>query len=91
MSILYAYYVIGFAPGGLAPPPIPAPLIIQTNDTLATVMGTGYLNGSDVTWGITYQNNLQVALVSTSDKTPVWLAIQIDGSNNVNLVAPSAV
>jgi len=90
MSILNVTYFAGFWPsiGGAI---VPAALSIQTDDSLATVMGTGYLNGSDSTYGITYQNNLQMALVSSSDSTPVWLAVQIDGSSNVNLVAPSAV
>ena len=68
----------------------PSTILITTSDPLATVMGTGYLNGSVATYGITYSNNL-MALVTTSDSTPVWLAVQIDGSNNINLVAPTTV
>lgn len=70
---------------------IPCCLLIDTNDPIATVMATGYLNGSDVTFDITYAD-IQLALVTTSDlETPVWLAINIDGSSNVNLIAPSSI
>lgn len=70
---------------------VPCTLLINTSDPIAAVLTTGYLNGSDVTYGITYANT-QMALVVTSDlTTPVWLAIQIDTSSNINLVAPSAI
>ena len=69
---------------------IPSTLLIQTSDTISTVMGTGYLNGSDETFGIIYANTL-MALVTTSDlQTPVWLAVSISGSD-VSLIAPSSL
>lgn len=66
----------------------PSWISVDTNDDLATVMGVGYLNGAGAPY-VTWTNNL-MCLVTTSDTTPVWLAVQIDGSD-VNLVAPSTV
>lgn len=69
---------------------IPSTVLVNTTDTLATVMGVGYLNGTDETWGITWSSSL-LCLVTCSDTTPVWLAVSIDGSSNVSLIAPSTV
>lgn len=66
----------------------PAWIIVNTTDTLATVMSTGYLNGTGAPY-ITWTADL-MCLVTTSDKTPVWLAVTIVGSDVV-LVAPSTV
>lgn len=63
----------------------PADIFISTSDNLVTVMGLGYLNGSDVTYGITYSNDL-IALVLTTDGLS-WLSISVDGSN-ISLVPP---
>ena len=68
----------------------PSTLFIQTSDPIATVMGTGYLNGTDSYYGFTYQSNL-MCLVSTSDTTSIWLCINIDGMSNISLVVPTAV
>lgn len=69
---------------------IPSTLLIQTSDPISTVMSTGYLNGSDETFGIIYANTF-MALVTTSDlQTPVWLAVSISGSD-VSLIAPSSL
>ena len=67
---------------------VPCTLLIQTSDDISTVMGLGYLNGSDVTYNIIFSNSL-MALVTTSDlATPVWLAISISGSD-ISLISPA--
>lgn len=65
-------------------------IMVQTSDPIATIMSTGYLNGSDTTFEMVYTNT-QMAIVSSSDTTPVWLAVQIDGESNINLVAPTTI
>lgn len=67
--------------------------MIDTSDSLATVKGTGYLNGQTLnSFGVIGYSPVfttgQMALVSTSDSGTVMLMIQIDGLSNVNLVAP---
>lgn len=88
LSTVASYEItLGFFPGTV---------LINTNDTLATVMGTGYLNGQtlqptgDLLATPTWQTN-QSAIVITSDKGPVSLTVSIDGSSNVNLIAPYVV
>ncbi len=71
----------------------PAWVMIDTGDSLATVMGTGYLNGQTLApFGVIGFSPAfttgQMALVSTNDSGTVMLMVQIDGSSNINLVAP---
>jgi len=73
---------------------IPSILLIDTNDTLATVKSTGYLNGQSIlpcgflTTPMPPLTTGQVALVTTSDQTtPVWLVVSVDGSSNINLIS----
>lgn len=66
----------------------PAWVSVNTSDNLATVMGVGYLNGQGAPF-VTWTNDL-MCMVTTSDTTPVWLAVTIVGSDVV-LVAPSSV
>ena len=47
---------------------------INTDDTLAEVLVTGYLNKSKHDFQIPY-NNRQMALVYTTDSGTVWLSI----------------
>jgi hypothetical protein len=74
---------------------MPSWIMINTGDTLATVKGTGYLNGQTLNpFGVIGYSPAfttgQMALVSTSDSGTVILMVQIDGSSNINLVTPSA-
>ena len=74
----------------------PGWIMIDTSDTLATVMGTGYLNGQTLNpFGVIGYSPVfttgQMALVMTSDSNTVILRVDIDGSSNINLVAPSSV
>jgi hypothetical protein len=85
ISTIASYEItLGFFPGTV---------LIDTSDTLSTVMGTGYLNGQtlqptgDLLATPTWQTN-QMAIVTTSDKGSVILLVQIDGESNINLVAP---
>jgi len=71
----------------------PANLLIDTSDTLQTVMGTGYLNGQTLNptgffTSPTFLNG-QTASVITTDMGTVDLVIYIDGSSNVNLIPAS--
>lgn len=71
----------------------PGWIMIDTSDSLATVKGIGYLNGQTLNpFGVIGYSPVfttgQMALVSTSDSGTVMLMVQIDGSNNINLVAP---
>lgn len=68
----------------------PATLLINTDDDVATVMGTGYLNGSDTTFGVTYAEDLIALIIVTDRPTPIWMGIEIDGSD-INLVAQSTI
>jgi len=75
---------------------LPGFIFINTSDTLAQVMATGYLNGQSISPSgyilpISGFSNLMMAIVSTSDSGVVNLVVNIDGSNNVNLVAPAAI
>lgn len=58
---------------------MPVVIQIQTTDTYAQVMATGYLNPAKVL-GTVFNNN-QMALVNTSDDGPVWLQVSIVGPN----------
>jgi len=69
----------------------PTTIQITTNDTLATVLVSGYLNESVSAFGFTY-NNYQMALVYTTDSGTVWLRVEVtySGSTPVySLVSPS--
>lgn len=73
---------------------LPAFDIIETSDSLATVLGLGYLNGQIlVNCGFLYPpatwTNGQRALVQTSDVGLVFLDVSIDVSGNISLVLPS--
>jgi hypothetical protein len=70
---------------------MPSWVSIETSDPIATVMATGYLNGTNETWGINYSNAM-MALVTASDlTTPLWLAINIDAQSNINLISASNI
>lgn len=65
---------------------LPNVIQILTNDTYATVTGTGYLTASQKL-GNTF-NNQQMALVYTTDEGPVWTKVVItySGSSVLNTV-----
>ncbi len=60
---------------------LPEFILIQTNDTLATVTTAGYLNHSKTYFQFPY-NNGQMALVYTTDGTgqTQWLSVSVSGS-----------
>lgn len=58
----------------------PTVIYIQTNDTAATVVVTGYLNKSKKIYGSVYTND-QMALVYTTDRGVIWLQVRISGAN----------
>ncbi len=67
---------------------------INTNDSLATVLVSGYLNDSVQAFGVTY-NNYQMALVHVTDNggEQVWLSVYVttSGSSHVySLVSRAA-
>lgn len=69
----------------------PTTVTITTNDTLATVLTTGYLNDA-VTYFQYPLNNFQMAEVKTSDEGVTWLRVSVTYVNNTpvySLVAPS--
>lgn len=69
----------------------PTPIYINTNDTLATVTTTGYLNASVTHFQYPY-TNWQMAEVYTTDSGVVWLRVNITFSSGLpvySLVAPS--
>lgn len=68
----------------------PATILIDTSDDVATVMGAGYLNGSDITFNITYAEDLIALVIVTDRSTPIWMGIEIDGSD-INLVAQATI
>jgi len=59
---------------------LPVPIFIETNDTLATVLVSGYLNHSRNSFGFPYSNH-QMALVYTTDQGVTWLAVSVSGSD----------
>jgi hypothetical protein len=64
---------------------LPEFILIETADTLATVLGkTGgqpsYLNKSKQDFQFPY-NNQQMALVYTTDQGVVWLSVVVNGTN----------
>lgn len=67
---------------------LPTFLLMETNDTLATVLATGYLNRTAATLDFAYNNN-QMALVYTTDNGPVWLKVVISGLN-ISLAYPAS-
>ncbi len=58
---------------------VPTFILLETNNTLAEVTVTGYLNASARTFGIPYTNH-QIALVYTTDQGSVWLQIAVTGT-----------
>lgn len=58
----------------------PTIVYLNTNDTLSTVLATGYLNNVRTEFQVPF-NNYQMALVITSDLGPVWLRVLVSGSN----------
>ena len=69
----------------------PTPIFINTNDTLAAVTTTGYLNQSVTNFQYPY-TNWQMAEVYTTDSGVVWLRVNITTSAGhlvYSLVAPS--
>ncbi len=64
---------------------LPVQIYISTNDTLATVSTTGYLNTA-VTYFQYPFNNYQMALVETSDQGPTWMRVlkQSNGAGGYN-------
>src|ERR1017187_7734816 len=64
----------------------PSVIYIQTSDTFAQVITTGYLTLQRQS-GFTF-NNQQMALVFTTDDGPVWLNVVVVGSV-VSLVSPN--
>lgn len=61
------------------------PLFINTNDTVATVTTTGYLNASKALFGNQFING-QMAQVFTTDSGADWYKVSISG-DNISLVA----
>jgi hypothetical protein len=73
-------------------PAIPGLIYINTTDTLAQVMATGYLNGKTLNpSGFLGQTPVfqsgQIALTQTSDMGVMELQINIDSSSNINIVS----
>lgn len=66
---------------------LPTVIYIETSDTLATVLTTGYLNDSRNAFGFQYNNN-QMALVYTTDAGTTWLRVSVSGTD-YSLVAPT--
>lgn len=66
----------------------PTVIYINTTDTYATVTTAGYLTSAKQ-FGTVF-NNLQMALVETSDDGPVWLQVSVTGTppQTVSLIAP---
>jgi hypothetical protein len=62
----------------------PSVIQINTNNTLAEVIVTGYLNSSITIYGNIY-SNIQMALVNTTDQGPAWFRVVVEGVN-VSLV-----
>ncbi len=58
---------------------VPTFILLETNNTLAQVLATGYLNASAKVFGIPYSNQ-QIALVYTTDSGSVWLQVQVTGT-----------
>ncbi len=58
---------------------IPTFILLETNNTLAQVLVSGFLNASKQTFGIPYSNQ-QIALVYTTDAGSVWLQIAVTGT-----------
>jgi hypothetical protein len=58
----------------------PTIIYINTDDSLATVLTTGYLNQSKIDFQVPY-NNYQMALVYTTDQGNVWLRVLVSGTN----------
>lgn len=61
---------------------LPIQIFIMTNDTLATVLTSGYLNESHTYFQYPY-NNYQMALVYTSDAGCTWLRVSVTSSGGV--------
>jgi hypothetical protein len=59
---------------------LPTISLIETDNTLAQVLVTGYLNTTVFNFAQAYNNN-QMALVYTSNFGPVWLKIVVAGGN----------
>lgn len=57
----------------------PTFIFINTNDTLATVLTSGYLNNA-VSYFQIPLNNHQIALVYTTDAYSVWLSVSVTGT-----------
>lgn len=75
---------------------IPGFIFINTSDTLATVMGVGYLNGQTLNpscdLGATPAFTTgQEAKVLTTDLGVVTLSVYEDGLSNMNLIAPQSI
>lgn len=58
---------------------LPTFILIETNNTLAQVLTTGFLTESKQAFGFAYTNQ-QVALVYTTDSGSVWLQVQVTGT-----------
>ena len=72
---------------------LPTVVYIETTDTLATVLTSGYLNESQQRFQVAY-NNYQMALVYTTDNKDVWLRVSVTtsaGINTYSLVYPAAI
>jgi len=59
---------------------LPTFILIETGDTLATVLVSGYLNESKQAFQIPYTNQM-IALVYTTDQGSVWLQIKVTGTS----------
>lgn len=67
---------------------VPCHMYINTDGSIEDAMATGFLNGSDVTYNVTYANT-QMALVATTDGV-VYLQVDIQGSD-ISLIKPPTV
>jgi len=59
---------------------LPVPIFIETSNTLAEVLVTGFLNKSRADFGFQY-NNQQMALVYTTDSDTIWLSVLVSGTD----------
>lgn len=66
---------------------VPQVLLVETNDTLATVLAAGYANSYAQTFQFQFAN-YQMALILTTDESTVWANVEVT-SGNVNFTVTS--
>ena len=65
----------------------PCTVLVDTTDSIATVMGTGYLNSVSADYNVTVTNKT-MCLVNTTDGL-IWLQASISGENT-SLIYPKS-